>query len=432
MVSYKLFSKIRKGSLLIGVSLVMPFSLALSAHAKGAPTSSSPTSFTVQLANTSVAVDNLSQYTNSRVSTLVQWADRGMATTDPLHNVVAGEMSKGDQVVVTNYGIYWLDITGRGGLLSGIWPLVPSTADGADFQYLVNGSEWEPNEFLPGSDGSNKAAYATGQGLNALATGAADGSCTAGKGTFVLNNSDNCGIAENGARVSLTSSVSGSAHTYSFSGTLYQEGTRRDEVMVDSYGNSAKINFKLTYTFNDYTDANYSYGSANGPDAQRVRSELTLTPTSSIHFGTLVVAGNSDNGDITYPFRKYNYSNTMRQTYGCNAAAYAALTVGTLCEGPTYGFNYITQPNTLPNTLSSGDFVTEQQSPTVGDLTDRSLTYLIPYSSAYRLPERIDHIWNSGLNVSSMDVDYFNNEDVLVNNGSTLQLGYDLQTVPHS
>ena len=96
-------------------------------------------------------MDNLSSYSNSQVTSLVQWADRGMATTNPLHNNISGEMETGDKVVVTQYGVYWLDIERRGGLLSGAWPIV-STPTGPKFQYMPFGNEWEPNELLPGSN----------------------------------------------------------------------------------------------------------------------------------------------------------------------------------------------------------------------------------------------------------------------------------------
>ena len=66
---------------------------------------SANSSFKVQLATTQVTVDNLSDYPDPRVGFLVQMADRGMATTDPLHNNVAGEMQSGDRVVVTHYAI---------------------------------------------------------------------------------------------------------------------------------------------------------------------------------------------------------------------------------------------------------------------------------------------------------------------------------------
>src|SRR3989441_11688702 len=88
---------------------------------------SANSSFKVQLATTQIAVDNLSDYPDARVGFLVQMADRGMATTDPLHNNLAGEMQSDDRVIVTHYGIYWLDVKRRGGLLSGMWPLKPSS-----------------------------------------------------------------------------------------------------------------------------------------------------------------------------------------------------------------------------------------------------------------------------------------------------------------
>jgi len=35
-----------------------------------------------------------------------------------------------------------------------------------------------------------------GQGANVLGTGGIDGSCVPGKGTFIIRNSNNCGIAK--------------------------------------------------------------------------------------------------------------------------------------------------------------------------------------------------------------------------------------------
>src|SRR4030081_2060008 len=78
----------------------------------GAPRSASAnTSFKVQLATTQVAVDNLSDYPDARVGFLVQMADRGMATTDPVHNNVAGEMQSGGRGIGNHYGIYWLAVS---------------------------------------------------------------------------------------------------------------------------------------------------------------------------------------------------------------------------------------------------------------------------------------------------------------------------------
>jgi hypothetical protein len=393
---------------------------------------SASSSFKVQLATTQVTVDNLSDYPDARVGFLVQMADRGMATTDPLHNNVAGEMESDDRVVVTHYGIYWLDVKRRGGLLSGMWALKPSSSTGADFQYVANASQWSPNEFLPGAEGSNARIYDAGQGVNVLGTGASDGSCVPGKGTFIIRNSNNCGIANSPALLTLNvTSVSGYDHLYTFGGALYQEGTQDNMLMTDSYGNTATILFTLTYRFRDSSDPNYDYGPCCGPEAQRARVEVTLAPSSGIHLGTLVVAGNSDNGSAPYPYRKVNYSNTPRHGYGCNGGNFPSGTTARLCEGAPNGTNWISEGYSLPQTLAQGNFMAEQQSSVTGSVTDREMTYLLPYSSTYRLPERIDHIWNAGLGVSSMDVDYFNNEDVYVPNGGSLSLGFDIQMQPH-
>src|SRR5437016_5340765 len=147
-------------SLWISTGTVVVGSMLISAPGPASANSS----FNVQLATTQVAVDNLSDYPDARVAFLVQMADRGMATTDPLHNNVAGEMQSGDRVVVTHYGVYWLDVIRRGGLLSGMWALQPSSSTGADFQYVANAFQWSPNEFLPGADGNNARIYDSGQG----------------------------------------------------------------------------------------------------------------------------------------------------------------------------------------------------------------------------------------------------------------------------
>jgi hypothetical protein len=414
----------------LGISMI---GVILGSMLAGAPAPASANStFDMALASTQIAVDNLSDYPNSRVGFLVQMADRGMATTDPLHNNVAGEMQGGDRVVVTHYGIYWLDVQRRGGLLSGMWALRPDSSTGAEFQYVANAFQWSPNQFLPGAEGSNARIYDAGQGVNVIATGGSDGSCVPGKGTFIIRNSNNCGVANSPALLTLNViSVSGHDHLYTFAGALYQEGTKNDLLMTDNYGNIAVILFVLTYRFRDRSDPNEDYGTCCGPEAQRVRMELTLLPSSAIHLSTVVVAGNSDNGAAPYPQRAFNFSNTARRGHGCNGGEFPPGVMAKLCEGPTSSTNWISQEHALPQTLTQGSFATEQQSPVIGSVTDRQMSYLLPYSSTFRLPERIDHIWNAELGVSSMDVDYFNNEDVYIPTGGSLSLGFDIQMQPH-
>jgi hypothetical protein len=300
---------------------------------------------------TCLSAQALSDYPDARVGFPVQMADRGMATTDPLHNKVAGEMQNGDRVVVTHCGICWLDAIRRGGLLSGMRALRPSSSTGADFQYVANTNPWSPNEFLPGAEGSNARIYDSGQGLNVIGTGGSDGSCVPGKGTFIIRNSNNCGIPNSPALLTLnTTSVVGYDHLYTFGGALYQEGTANNVWMTDSYGNTAMILFTLTYPFRDLSDPNYDYTSRCGPEAQRVRVEVRLVPTSGIHPSTVVLAGNSDNGAAPYPSRTYNYSNTLRHSYGCQPADFPSGTVTRLCEGTQYATNWISEGNSLPQT----------------------------------------------------------------------------------
>src|SRR5256885_4680080 len=98
-------------SLWISTGTVVVGSMLISAPGPASANSS----FNVQLATTQVAVDNLSDYPDARVAFLVQMADRGMATTDPLHNNVAGEVQSRDPGAVPHYGVLLLlvDLRGR-------------------------------------------------------------------------------------------------------------------------------------------------------------------------------------------------------------------------------------------------------------------------------------------------------------------------------
>ena len=172
-------------------------------------------------------------------------------------------------------------------------------------------------------------------------------------------------------------------------------------------------------------------GQPTGESARLSRSRLAQTSTwAPWSSPTTPTTAPSPTPIATTTTRTQTDTSTNRPTTVAVNASLPAGNVGLLCEGSSYVSNFITQPNKLPNTLVGGNFVTEEQSRTAGSTTDREMTAIVPTSSPYRLPERIDLLWNQGLNVTSMDVDYFNNESVSVPGGSSLNLGYDLQTVP--
>jgi hypothetical protein len=405
-----------------------------------APVAAAPAkSFTVSLQEASdkqIAVDNLSSYSNDSVAELVRWADRGMASKDPANTAAAsGQMNTGDQVVVTNAAIYWLDVVDRGGLVSGAWPLA-NGANGPVFasQPLSTAPSWSPNAYLPASNADLTNPFDGGQTINVLPYGGHDASCEIGKGTWMIGNTANCGVPKPPVRVSITKVVSGSAHTYRVAGTMYQAGTD-NRTMIDHQGKQAEVRFTLAYTFRDATNTVLDYGKHAGNQQRRFRTEVTLEPTAPITLGTLVIAGNSD--DVrrgpSVPVRKFNFSNTTRAHWqpaecgpGYNVAANA---VGALCERPGQ-VNWFQQNNLLPATLKAGDWVTQRQANSTKFGTDRATTLLVPNVSGYRLPERIDHIWNGGLGVTAFDVDYFNNEPVPVAAGQRLTLGFDTQFEP--
>lgn len=126
-----------------------------------------------------------------RARDLTKWADSSMTSATPTQPSPAGQISKGyapsshvnngyqDYVLVTKNALYWFDFSsdspvasysasspnGGGGMLRGVWPL---KLDGTvlNFRNIRNGSNWAPNELLPGADINN----ITGSGISSFLT----------------------------------------------------------------------------------------------------------------------------------------------------------------------------------------------------------------------------------------------------------------------
>ena len=111
-----------------------------------------------------VEVINLTGHASDlRVATLLTVADRGMENTTPLFTSGNGLLgwnsstsSKDtssaplDRVIATPTSMVWIDSSGRGGLMRGMWGMT-GTQNNYNFQYYASGGGWAPNWLMPGS-----------------------------------------------------------------------------------------------------------------------------------------------------------------------------------------------------------------------------------------------------------------------------------------
>jgi len=388
--------------------------------------------FTVPLAATTVRGYNASSYSSAALTTLVQLADRGMDTQDPQDNDVPGEMHAGDLVVVTEYGLYWIDATTRGGLLSGEWPLYDYRT-GINFRYIVGSHNWAPNLLLPGSNGSNAAADEgdEGLGIRVIPEGGRDATTATGEGTF-----DPHGVA-------ILRSTKNDAYeiAFTFQGTLTQEynGT---STLIDDMGDTTQIAYAITYTFFD----------ANDPNTTRVRLltkrpisiryinriDVALTPVNTagncqvhhlhcIHLGVLGIGDDLRFISATQTptvFSMKSEDDTLGNYVppGCSGGGnHARRTFVALCTTtPAGDQDFIQQPTALPVTLRAGDTTEFCTAACV-----RSLIYIHP--PGFTLPARDAAIYNQALGVIAVETQYFNTIDPppTWSNGRTFRTGED-------
>ena len=248
-----------------------------------------------------VHVVNLSDATTSNADRLVQLADNSTVSQVPKEYLSSppprrGDFDDGDDIVVTDAGLYWLSLHCRGGFLTGMWPLRNvGSAQRLDFDFsnVANASDWAPNELLPGSEGDqvepaedcpsspSVTPSVGGEYFLAVPLGGQDATATCGQGTFAAGPGSN-----DSPVVGTDDVVNGHAHSFSFSGTAGQEFVgdtttcgavgSPNFAMEDCTGNEVRLRYTMTYTFWDAgTTATDYNGSSN---TERVTSRLQLTP----------------------------------------------------------------------------------------------------------------------------------------------------------
>ncbi len=387
--------------------------------------------YVASLATTTVNVYNASPYPNSRVTDLVQWADRGMATQDPLDYNVAGEMHSNDLVVATETGLYWIDATDRGGLMTGEWPLDVDGSGNANFEYIVGVHNWGPNMLFPGSNGNDAAADEgdAGFGIRLIATGGTDGSTVSGEGTF-----DPTGSVD----LSYEETIGDYQQLFQFTGYLTQEynGT---QTMKDSNGDTANVQYIITYRFNNANDTSSTYTGIDGSaisDQYVNRIEVTLTPENTtgscesiygvhcIYFKTFDIGDDLQHIPTAQPNQDLymlssddalaDYEPTNPPPSGClvDGLYTQTKTFYSLCSSiPSNDQNLIQEPTTLPTTVPAGD-----ESVMCSAFCGRSIAYFHP--SGFALPARDSAVENTYLNSLSLETQYFNSDSGDAQNSS--------------
>lgn len=382
------------------------------------PLAGAATTTSVAFGREIVTIDNRSGYTDLAVQSLTRRADNSMGTQNPAAKPGArGQMSNGDRVVVTDGGLYWLDIKDRGGLLSGMWKL-NSSGEFADFPR----AGWSPNYFAPGSDGNaNTRPYDNGQYVSVIPTGGVDGNCDlakAGTGKFVISNSNLCGRKLGPASTAQPSVVDSA---YTFSGTLYEAGTGA-KVMKDGEGNSSTVGYALIYRFTGTS----------------VQTELVLTPASTMNLTTVVVGGVSDYATSTVA-KKVSISNRERVHFTDNAPSCGPSrnvlvdTPELLCTTGLDGTNFVIRntddyesiqlKTNVP--LVPGDYVTARQS-LDGGVEQRRMTYTVPTVDGAIVPQSIDHVWNKDVRVIALDADFVNSKFVPTSSTAPFKGAFDI------
>ncbi|MGH9091578.1 MAG: hypothetical protein ACRDZR_09420, partial [Acidimicrobiales bacterium] len=236
-----------------------------------------------------VAVYNDSCYSKAQVQTVVRLADWGLTNTNPdaLIGSAGGGMHSGDYVIVTDWMVYWLNVTGEGGAIEGEWPLKPNDGSGnPNFLYLYPGNayNWGPNWLLPGSLATGAPNTKAGMNLHVIATGGSDGNQTDGKGTFIFQTGTNRFIQPTTyvtPNHKLRTYAGPYQQLFQVAGTLTQEFARThgNTTIVDSQGDRATLSFVVTYGFYVSTDPALAYTSSSTPN---IRQAELVTMTTSI------------------------------------------------------------------------------------------------------------------------------------------------------
>lgn len=248
-----------------------------------------------------VYITNLSGATMSSAEMLVQLANNSTVSQTPNQYLSSpppgdGDFDNGDDIVITDDGLYWLSRHCRGGFLTGMWPLRNAGSErhpAFTFSNIANASEWAPNELLPGSEGDQFipgqdcpssptiVPAVGGEYFLAVPLGGQDASTTCGQGTFAAGPGSN-----DWPVVGIEDSVRGHEHSFSFSGTAGQEFVGDTSAcgavgspnfaLEDCTGNIVHLNYTMTYSF---WDAGATATGYNGTSNQeRVTSRLQITP----------------------------------------------------------------------------------------------------------------------------------------------------------
>lgn len=434
------------------IRLALLSAAMLSALAGRSEATGSRYNLTLYPGNRTVRVDNISGFPDSRVSILVIQADRGMVTQNvATHTNVAGLMNPSDAVIVTRYGIYWLDLLWHAGEMAGMWALDPYAPGGLNFKYFANGQAWSPNYLAPGSRGFSDVndRYFSGFTMVITPKGYSDGQIGGQNGggfqTSFNRVSDGDAAASQTSAGYWTNELDGldqnnAQHLYQFIGYMRQLPNPMDEdftkrvpnwgsILVtqeDAQGNTIRGYYRYvnTYVFYDYTASlvaqqRVRYVSTINTEVIQnpVRMSLQTDEMVGAVTSNLLRPSTTDQTSILpYPSMLFNTGNRQRDRYfGANSVAhYGPYVTGYLDTSQATNQNI---SHTLSyyragygRLLDRHDFVSACQDGTfnVSGPASRMISMEVPGETSIIRPERHDHILDKNANVLSLNFTYWN------------------------
>jgi hypothetical protein len=243
---------------------------------------------------------------NSDIRNLVLMADRSTVSKDTTV-AINGSMQENDYIAITNNMLVWFDTTrevkyfsGGGGMLRGVWQLVPNGTNNLRFKYTEG--KWTPNNLFPGQIPPNGRGDAY-QILVSKQSSGIDVFRATGTDVTIVNNS--------GTYDSTAATLS-----YSFSGTM-RSGTGVEPYLYnENFGVSASQPAKLRY------DATYRiYANAQGNNGYRIDCNFKVYIASdaglynSAPVESVVYSLGMSNTTLTYDEIKLPYLKPLNKTW---------------------------------------------------------------------------------------------------------------------
>lgn len=250
-----------------------------------------PSRLSIPIVGGNIAVDYMGSAAvpESRITWLVQIADRSTCTTTPVTLSCDGFMTPGDRVVVGDNYMAFMDLTrvsggwggGGGGVFRGLWMLITDGTGSKNFKYISNAFNHAPNNLFPYQD---VPAVIPGQSMAGAAhellfvpTGATDP-----EGTFRASESATVSLVTDGF---YNPAYGWQHYHYHYMGEMTQgngTGAYPFNTNAGTPARPSKVMYHLYYWF-----FNNSYSSGNESSFQiQVRASIEVCSASATCYET--------------------------------------------------------------------------------------------------------------------------------------------------